>query len=318
MRELWNICLVILINFKLITSSFNVESVQTAKARLQQLFPRAIPNALPRGVSTQGAFNPNGMRTTIPDGMAEWLAVLDDSINIMLCFPTIKDGPSCYKSRTCKLPQLKFGGKMLPFILRFCKDPYKIGIHFLRFKLPWYVKVKLEPLIIEFKNDENDGVFSIKSYTKMYARLALFGTRLASASLSIDGILRYDCTKPTNDWMTRVRYNLKAPNRKYTSVFYKLKIRIEVKKRRWRWFSLSWRCIRCEDVVNESGSYGEGRASCAADMRRYHDRRSYGGFGGQYYRYLGHYRKHNNRYLEHKHNRQHGRHHDLVDDIRHL
>jgi len=308
MRKLWTrICLVVLINFKLVTSSFNVESVQTAKAKLQELmFPRAsIPNQ--RGVVTHGVSNPNGMHTTIPNGMAEWLAVLDDSINIMLCFPTIKDGPNCYKSRTCRLPQLKFDGRMLPFILRFCKDPYQIGIHFLRFKLPWYMKVKLKPLIVTFRNDENDGIFTIKSHTKMYARLILFGTRLLSASLSIDGILRYDCTKPTNDWRKRVLYNLKAPNRKYTSVFYKLKIRIEVKKRRWRWFSLSWRCMRCEDVVNESGSYGEGPASCAADMRRHHGRNSYGG-----------YRRHHKLYLERKYSRQHGRHHEHLEAIRHL
>ena len=239
------IFLLLQFNFKLVKSSFNAQTVQTAKSRLQLMFPGA----------------------SIADGMPEWLAALDDSIDIQSCFPTIKDG-RCYKSKTCRLPTMKFDGKMLPFVLKFCKNPYQIGIHFLRFDVPWWAKVDLEPFIITFQNQKSDGVYTIKSSTTIKARVKFFNISFLKASLYVDGILRYDCTKPKNDWRKRVGYNLKAPNRQYTSIFYKLKIRIEVKKRKWKWFRLYWKCKRCDDVVNESGSYGNGPPTCAADMER--------------------------------------------------
>jgi len=246
MRNLWTCSfLLVLCNLAVVQSSINVPA---AKKDLQQMFA--------------------GSR--VPDGMPDWLAVLDDSINILSCLPTIKEG-NCYKSKPCRLPDLKFDGKMLPFILKICKDPYLIVLDFLPLDVPWWAKVSLHPFIITFNDNNKDGVFTIKSHTTVKAMVRYVNFGIYKASLFIDGILRYDCTKPTgaNSWMKRVNYNLKAPNNQYTSLFYKIKIRIELKKKRFNWFKFDYKCKRCEDLVNEYGTYGGGNPSCADDMERY-------------------------------------------------
>merc|ERR1719427_1725022 len=100
-------------------------------------------------------------------------------------------------------------------------------------------------------------------------RVRLINLGAVQARFIVDGLMRYDCTKPIGDqnWMKRVSYNLRAPNQQYDSCFYKLKMRIEIKTRRWLFFG--WKCKRCEDLINESGSCGESQPSCAEDMERY-------------------------------------------------
>jgi len=244
-----SICLFLLINIMLVRSIFTVRQVERAKSKLQRLFPGS----------------------TIPGGMPEWVAVLEDSIRLYSsCLPIKKEG-RCYKSRTCRLPKMKVGGRMVPFTLQFCKDPYQIVLNFLPFKLPWWVKVGLKPVIITFKHHNNDGVYTIKSATTITARVKLIRFRVGKASFYVDGILRYDCTKPKNDWRKRVAYNLRAPNKQYTSVFYKLKMRIEIKRKSFSWFRFKWKCRKCKDIINESGSFDVGHPSCAADMKRHWD-----------------------------------------------
>jgi len=212
-----------------------------------------------------GTFNGN-----IPKGVLDWIAVLDDSVDILSCIPTIKQG-SCYKSKACQLPKLKFDGKMLPFVLSICKEPWKIIIEFLPFDLPWYAKLNMKPFIINIDNNEKNGVFSIKSNTAIKARIRYINFGVAKAYLSTNGMIRYDCTKPRglNNWLKRARYNLQAPNGQYTSMFYKLKIRMEIKVKKFNWFKFNYECKRCEDLVNKSGTFGLGPPSCANDMQKH-------------------------------------------------
>jgi len=236
-----------LFNFTLIQSSIPVYKVQSAKSKIKKMFPGR----------------------TIPRGMPEWVAVLDNNIHLVeKCLPTIKSG-RCYTSKTCRVPGLKFDGRMIPLLLKFCKDPFQIVIHFLSLKIPWWAKVDLKPVIINFRHHDSDGVFTITSSTTITARVKFIRLRVARARFYVDGLLRYDCTKPRNDWKKRVAYNFKAPNKQYTSIFYKLKMRIEIKTKCFCGFKFKWKCRKCEDIVNESGTLGNGPRSCAADMQRH-------------------------------------------------
>merc|ERR1719427_1051292 len=198
--------------------------------------------------------------------------MLDDSIDILSCLPTIKDG-RCYKSRTCRVPQVKFDGKMMPFTLKVCKDPYQIVIYFHYDDTRWYEEVDMKPFVINFNHDKDVGTVSVKSSTSFKKKIKWinYGTRVFT--FIIDGEVRYDCTKPSGaeNWETRGRLNLGAPNKAYTSLWYKFKIRIEIKKKRFNWFKFDYHCVRCEDVVNESGTIGFGHQSCAADVARYQE-----------------------------------------------
>jgi len=248
MRNLWASIFLFLLNFGLVRSGFNVKTVHAAKSKLQLMFPGH----------------------SIPDGMPEWIAVLEDSIHIHSCLPTIKEG-RCYKSRTCRLPELKFDGQMLPFVLKFCKDPYEVGIHFVRYRLQWWAKMKLHPIIIRFNHNDRDGVLTVRSRTTWKKRVRWISYGTHKVTFSIDGVLRYDCTKPKgkHNTRTRVEWNRKAPGKQYGSHYYKLKIRIEVKKKRFNWFRFNYKCKRCEDVVNEVGTIGVGPRSCAAEVHKW-------------------------------------------------
>jgi len=243
-----------LFNLMLVRSSFSAQKVKSAKSKLQVMFGQHI----------------------IPDGMAEWVAVLDDSMHLFRkCLLTYTWG-RCHQSKTCRVPELKFDGRMLPLILEVCEDPYQIIIRFLPFKIPWWAKVDMKPVIINFRHHESDGVFTIHSRTTITASVMYVRSRFYRGRFYIDGMLRYDCTKPRNHWndrKKRVAYNMKAPNQQYTSIFYKLKMRIEIKQlKSYSMFRQEWKCERCRDIVNESGSFDSGRLSCAADMRRHFKR----------------------------------------------
>merc|ERR1719204_566201 len=99
---------------------------------------------------------------------------------------------------------------------------------------------------MKFNNNKNDGIFTIHSDTTMTVRVKLINLGAVKATMLVDGFLRYDCTKPEGDhnWLKRAKYNLKAPNKQYRSIFYNLKIRMEIKKRKWIFFG--WKCKRCE------------------------------------------------------------------------
>jgi len=250
MRNLWTyILLLVLCNFKLVRSFFNVQTVGTAKSKLSLMFPN----------------------DALAYGMPECLAMLEDTIDILSCLPIIKDG-RCLKSNTCTSPKLKIDGIMIPFILKLCEDPYQIVINFLPFEVPG-VRLDLNPIIITLHKLESQGAITITSSTTISKRARFFRIKNYKVSFYVAGMVRYDCTKPKNDWGLRVAWNLKAPNGQWTSIFYNLKIRIEVKRLKWKWklFRFHWECTNCKDLVNESGSFGGGHPSCEADMRQYRE-----------------------------------------------
>jgi len=129
----------------------------------------------------------------------------------------------------------------------------------------------MQPFVINIINNDKSGVFRVKSQTDIKAKVRYINFGVAKASLIIDGMIRYDCSKPAGvwNWMRRAQYNLEAPNNQYTTPFYKLKIRMEVKVKKFNWFKFNYECKKCEDLVNKSGTFGQSKASCSADMNRY-------------------------------------------------
>jgi hypothetical protein len=245
MGNLWRyICLLALVNLKLVRSGIGVSD---AKAILGEMFPGS----------------------SIPGGMPGWIVALDDGLNILSCLPTIKHG-RCLKSRTCRLPRVKIFGENVPFILKICRHPYQIVLEFLSIRKRWYEKVKLHPLIVNFNHNEALGVVTAKSSTTWKKRIKWINYTKRKYSFYIDGMVRYDCTMPigSNNWKRRAISNMKAPRGVPTYLYYKLKIRVEEKKKKW----FRYRCVRCEDVVNVSGSLGKGPPSCAEDVKRSRER----------------------------------------------
>jgi len=202
----------------------------------------------------------------IPNGMVEWLTVLDATMDVLSCQPLIKDG-RCYKSSTCKSSSLLLDWEMIPFVLEICKDPHQIVIDFQSLDLLWLAEISFEPIVMTFKGNKNNGNVAINSESTVTMGSKMFNLDF-EVKLLFDGFLRYDCTKPEGDdnLRKRVRYNLMAPDEKYSSSFYDLKIRIEITKKKW--FFFGGECVLCEDIVNESGSYGEGPSSCVEEVER--------------------------------------------------
>ena len=185
----------------------------------------------------------------LPDNVQKWIAVLQKHMYILNCLPTQKRG-SCYISpRYCSIPSLKFDGKQLRAQFSLCKNPWKIIVNFELPKLPWYVRVKYDPIIIPIDHRKDEGITKIHSVST--AKASVLGiVNVYKGSLIIDAIVRWDCSKPTDNKSKRVRYNRLYGNRNY----YKLKVRIEVKKKKFPCFC--YRCKRCENVVDKRGVIG--------------------------------------------------------------
>lgn len=204
---------------------------------------------------------------SIPDRVAEVMAALEDSTDLLKCIPRIKSG-NCYKSSKCRIPKIKHD---VSIILSICKRPWLIKIDFVDFKIPRFVKLKIQPLVIRFQHYSRDAYFTIKSDTTAKLTAKYVNVNVAKARFIVDGAIRYDCTKPrgTGNWIKRSKYNINAPNRQYNAMFYRLKIRLELKKKNFRWLKFNYKCVRCEDLVNKKGIFGSGPKSCVAETNRY-------------------------------------------------
>jgi len=205
----------------------------------------------------------NIMGGSIPDKVQKLIAVLEKNLHILNCLPINRVG-NCYRSNKCVLPELNFKGLQLSTVLSICKDPWKIVVDFELPKLPWYVDVKFDSLVIPVDHNSGDGVTKINSVTRGKVKLLKF-YNIFKAELRIDALIRWDCTKPRHDLLTRGKYNSQAPDRKYNSMFYKFKVRVELKKKSW----FRYKCKRCEDLVDKEGSFGSGPQSCVSDMGKY-------------------------------------------------
>ena len=211
----------------------------------------------------------------IPMKIGEILTIFDKHMQIIKCLPTKKVG-NCYESPDfCTHRSLKIGGKALKVKFGICKSPWTLKIGFKLPKAPWYLKWGFGPIVIPIVTNSREGVTKINSVAKGDVKaLGIF--RVLKGQLSINGILRWDCTKPTYNQAMRVRYNTGyndgKPGLDYNKLYYKLHVRMEVKKKRFPCFC--YRCYKdyCRDIVNTKGHFASGPSSCIQDVRDYHDR----------------------------------------------
>ena len=139
-------------------------------------------------------------------------------------------------------------------------------IDFVLPRMPWWVKVKLDRLVIPVTHHPTDGITKIHSRTRGDAK-ALGLLRVFKVEVTIDALLRWDCKKPTTNSVARNEYNLKSPNGKYNALFYTFKIRLELKKKKFPCFC--YKCTRCEDIINKRGVFGYGPATCQSETAKY-------------------------------------------------
>ena len=179
----------------------------------------------------------------LPDNVQKWIAVLQKHMYILNCLPTQKSA-SCYRStRYCSIPSLKFDGKQLRAQFSLCKNPWKIIVNFELPKLPWYIGVKYDPIIIPIDHMKDEGITKIHSVST--AKASVLGiVNVYKGLLIIDATVRWDCSKPTNYKFTRMKYYRLYGSRSY----YKLKVRIEVKEKKFPYF-----CYRFENVIDKRG-----------------------------------------------------------------
>lgn len=206
----------------------------------------------------------------IPKGVADWIAVLDDSIGILHCLPTIRHG-KCYKSRPCTLPAFRLDGRPIPLMILICRNPWQIVVNFLSLDIPWFARLDMNSFVIDINNTAENGLFTINSNTEINLKLKFVNIGVAKGALKVKGLIRYDCTKPkgAHRWKERAIYNLKAPNFQYNKKFYKLQIRLEIKIRRINWFRFDYVCKHCQNLVNAVKTFGDGPPVCIAETNRY-------------------------------------------------
>lgn len=228
---------------------------------------------------------------SIPPNLAKVVGMLQDSIDILQCLPTRKSG-NCYYSQVCRIPKLKVDNTIIPVVIGFCKRPYKISIEpstkaLKRAYVPGWarplVKTNLRPLVINFNDNHRDGVFRID--TDQSFKAGFLGINAIKVRFLIKASLRYDCTKPRANTvlggipypplsgdlnaLTRCNLNSEAPGGKYNKVYYKIKVRFELKKKRFNWGKLNYKCSKCKDMVNKQGVFGiSGPHACVTDVRK--------------------------------------------------
>ena len=133
---------------------------------------------------------------------------------ILDCLPTQRSG-SCHKSpKYCNIPSLKFDGKQLSAQFSICKNLWKIITNLELPKLPWYVKVKYDPVVIPIDHRKDEGITKIHSVST--AKASLLGIfNVYKGSLIIHATVRWDYSEPTNNKLRRVNYNRLCGNRNY-------------------------------------------------------------------------------------------------------
>ena len=207
---------------------------------------------------------------SIPIKIREVLAIFDKHMNLISCLPTKRED-KCYVSPNfCNHPSLKVGGRQLKVKFGICKSPWTITIRFKLPRAPWYLKWGFEPIVLPIISNSREGVIKMKSVARGHMGFGFL--RFFKAELKINGILRWDCTKPTYNKAKRVCYNTAyndgKPGVDYNKLYYKLRVRMEVK--RLRFLCFCYRCYYCRDLVNTKGHFGTGPRSCIRDVHNYY------------------------------------------------
>ena len=211
----------------------------------------------------------------IPDKVNKIIAMLDKHMHLLRCLPTKKADSRCYESPDfCSHPSLKMAGKPVKLKFGICKGPWTIKIGVKLPKSPWYLKWGFGPIVIPIRTDNNEGVTKINSVARGKVR-ALGFLNVLKGELRIDGIIRWDCTRPKYNNLVRWRYNMGyndgKPGLDYNKLYYKLHVRMEVKKKKFPCFC--YRCYKdyCKDLVKKQGHFGSGPRSCIRDTQGYFD-----------------------------------------------
>lgn len=209
---------------------------------------------------------------SIPPTVGKVFAMFEKHMHLIRCLPTKRVG-NCFESPDfCAHPSLKIGGKPLKVKFGICKRPWTLKIGFKMPRAPWYLKWGFGPIVIPIRTNSREGVTKIDSTAKGDVK-ALGFFRVLKGQLAIKAILRWDCTRPTYNQALRVRYNKQyhdgRPGVDYNKLYYKLHVRMEVKKKKFPCFC--YKCYKdyCRDVVKKQGHFAEGPASCIKDAQDY-------------------------------------------------
>eukprot|EP00794_Sanderia_malayensis_P004725 gene4725-5348_t len=210
----------------------------------------------------------------IPDKVNKMIAILQKHLYILNCLPTKRIDRRCHQTPNfCTIPKLELFNKPIGVKLSICKRPWVIKIDFY-IRTPWWAKVRFGSIVIPITTFDRDGVTKIDSYTSGRGSDVLGLYTYKKASISVKGLIRWDCTKPGHNRALRVRYNRgynKVPQTGSVAnrLYYKLHVRVEVKTKKF--WCMCYRCKAgdCKDVVNTVGYFGRGPESCNTDAREY-------------------------------------------------
>ena len=122
--------------------------------------------------------------------------------------------------------------------------------------------------MLTFDHSKADGITKVVSNSRIpTAGLKIFGISLfkaAKAYFNLDLTVRWDCIRPANDHLQRLKlnqgYDDAEPGNDMNKLYYKLKIGYEIKVRKYSYFC--YKCKKCETVVNKQGHMTEGPDSC--------------------------------------------------------
>lgn len=212
----------------------------------------------------------------LPDEITEVMAALESAVGILKCIPTRKDG-DCYTSaHYCDIKTSGFTVEIKPTI---CKSPWSLRIDFkvpkdLKEKIPSLLKplvyIDVAPVILTLDHKKDEGITQINYRTRIAAaglKLLFIKIGYAKVYFSFDLTVRWDCTLPEDDHVTRLKYNIDFDDGKsgndMNKLYYKLKIGYEVKTKRFPCFC--YKCKKCETILNKQGYFGEGPDSCKSD-----------------------------------------------------
>lgn len=212
----------------------------------------------------------------IPDEITDVVAALESAVNILKCIPTLRQG-NCYKSN--KYCDVKTKGFTLEIKITICKSPWSLRIDFkvpkdLKSKIPSWIRpftfIDVSPVILRLDHRKDDGITQIVHN----ARIATAGLKLwfikikwVKAYFNFELKVRWDCTRPKNDNVKRLGYNIAyndgKPGNDMNKLYYKLKIGYQVKTKRFPCFC--YKCKKCETILHKQGHFAEGPNSCKSD-----------------------------------------------------
>ena len=218
--------------------------------------------------------------TSIPDEITNTIGALESALDLLRCLPLRRKG-DCFKPTAyCEIDT---NGLTLQARLTICKNPWKV---ILDFKLPkdfkkkklpgiarHFVYLDVDPIVFTFDHSKTDGVTKMVSNSRVAtAGVKLLGIKLiraAKAYFNFDLTVRWDCTRPVNNHLTRLRlnqdYNDGKPGNDMNKLYYKLKIGYEIKVKKFPCFC--YKCKKCETVLEKQGHFAEGPETCKSGRR---------------------------------------------------